>query len=89
MPATQDAKADPLVWAGMLSLSEQIPVPREPCGPTLRHKLFTADAAGVAEGEVNVGAGVGGVGLDADGIVISCFQYIWDNRMISFMSRSW
>ena len=88
MPATQDAKADLLVWAGMLSLSEWIPIPREPCGPTLRHKLFTADAAGVAEGEVNDGAGVGGVGLDEDGIVITCFQYIWDNRMISFMSDS-
>ena len=32
------------------------PVPREPCGPPLRHKLFTADTAGVADG-----AGVGGV----------------------------
>ena len=37
------------------------PVPREPCGPPLRHKLFTADTAGVADGEVNDGAGVGGV----------------------------
>ena len=41
---------------------------------SLHHKLFTADAAGVAEGEVNDGAGVGGVGLDEEGIVISCFQ---------------
>ena len=30
---------------------------------------------------MNDGAGVGGVGLDEEGLVISCFQYIWDNRM--------
>ena len=88
MPSTNEARADLFVWAGMLSQSEWIPVPREPCGPTLRHKLFTADAAGVAEGEVNDGAGVGGVGLDEEGLVISCFQYIWDNRMISFLKDS-
>ena len=81
MPSTNEARADLFVRAGMLSQSEWIPVPREPCRPTLRHKLFTADAAGVAEGEVNDGAGVGGVGLDEEGLVISCFQYIWDNRM--------
>ena len=87
-PAPEAAKADLLVWAGMLSLSEWLPVPREPCGPPLRHKLFTADAAGVADGEVNEGAGVGGVGLDEDGVIISCFQVIWDNDMISYKKDS-
>ena len=86
--APEAAQADLLVWAGMLSTSEWLPVPREPGGPTLRHKLFTADAAGVAEGEVNDGAGVGGVGLDEDGMIITCFQYIWNNDMICFMKDS-
>ena len=86
--AHPEAKNDLLVWAGMLSSSTWLPVPREPCGPTLRHKLFTADAAGVADGEVNDGAGVGGVGLDEEGRIISCFQYIWDNNMISVKKDS-
>ena len=83
--APEAAQTDLLVWAGMLSTSEWLPVPREPGGLTLRHKLLTADAAGVVEGEVNDGAGVGGVGLDEDGMIITCFQYFRNNDMICFM----
>ena len=87
-PAPESTRSDLLVWAGMLSLSEWLPVPREPCGPPLRYKLFTADAAGVADGKVNDGAGVGGVGLDEDGVIISCFQVLWDDDMINFKKDS-
>jgi hypothetical protein len=80
---TADAKSDLLVWAGMLSMSDLLPIPREPSGPPLRFIHLSSDAAGVAEGEENTGAGVGGVGLDGEGRIMSCFQHIWDHEMIT------
>jgi len=50
---TADAKSDLLVWAGMLSMSDLLPIPREPSGPPLRFIHLSSDAAGVAEGEEN------------------------------------
>ena len=42
----------------------------------------------MADGKVNDGAGVGGVGLDEDGVIILCFQVLWDNDMINFKKDS-
>jgi len=82
---TGQAKNDLWVWAGMLSLSDRLPIPPETSGPPLRHLHFVSDAAGVAEGETNKGTGVGGIGMDEEGVPICCFQEFWDDNMISVM----
>ena len=37
---------------------------------------------------MNDGAGVRGVGLDEDRVIISCFQVLWDDNMINFKKDS-
>ena len=85
---TPQARKDLLVWAGMLSMSDHLPIPREPSAPPLQFIHLSSDAAGVAEGEENSGAGVGGIGLDREGRIMSCFQFIWDNEMITVKKDS-
>ena len=77
------AKADLWVWAGMLTQSDRLPIPFSSPDPPLRYIHLTSDAAGVPEGEENEGAGVGGIGLDEEGIPICCFQEFWGESMIT------
>ena len=79
---SEAARVDLLTWAGMLSDNCRFPIPREPTAPPLRHIHLSTDAAGVAEGEKNEGAGVGGVALDEEGEILFCYQHLWDKEMI-------
>lgn len=74
---------DLLTWAKMVSCASRLPIPSELGSPPLRYLHFTSDAAGVAENEENKGTGVGGIGLDEEGIIICCFQEFWEDKMIT------
>lgn len=76
------AKDDLWVWAGMLSLSERLPILLVSDAPKLSFLEFTSDAAGRSE-DRSYKPGVGGIGFDETGEIILAFQHIWDDLMIN------
>jgi len=77
------AKRDLKVWAGLLVREEFLPIPREPVrSPTLYHKTFASDAAGVPDDNDFDHQAVAGIGLDEVGELILAFRHEWDQRMI-------
>ena len=80
---SKEAVKELWVWAGMLIKSERYPIPNEAGAPPLRAVHISSDAAGDPEGKGGRGAGIGGVGLNEEGEVNMCFQYLWKEEMIT------
>ena len=80
------SKSDLKVWAGcVLDTENTLPICTEPSAPTLSHKVFTSDAAGMADSmERPVRPAVATVGLDEEGRVMFAFRRFWDRDMIEF-----
>lgn len=60
----QNTKADLLIWLGfLLDKDVWLPIPSEPCGPPIAHKMFILDAAGLSVDGVFGFPGVASVGF--------------------------
>jgi hypothetical protein len=75
-----------LIWRNCVIANKNwFPIPPRPSAPTIRHKLFVSDAAGVPVlDEFQSNVGVGGVGFDEDGCIINAYQFWWDKEFIAW-----
>jgi hypothetical protein len=56
--------------------------------PPIQHRCFISDAAGIADLQCfNGNEGVGGVGFDEEGRIISAYQLFWQESFISFLDE--
>jgi hypothetical protein len=86
---SDQAKKDLLIWAACIKDSAYgLPIPKEPTLPSINHFSFVSDAAGVPDlNNFKKDAGVGGVGFDKDGAIISAFQFIWEKEFFEFVDE--
>ena len=82
---SSQSKKDLLIWVGMLTDPDcWLPIPHEPCAPTIFHKEFFSDAAGCAlDDKVSSGPGAACIGFDEDGCFCFAKRISWDRDMIS------
>jgi hypothetical protein len=79
-------KQDLLVWAACIMDSvEGLPICNYYYAPPLTYKSLASDAAGVPfTGLYKGGVGVGCIGFDEQGVVISAFQFFWSKNFVSW-----
>ena len=78
-PIPDEVRSDLQVWAWFLhDNSRWMPICPKPSHPPLRHKVFTSDAAGWSEDDLESAVGFGCVGLDEYGELILANQTLWD-----------
>jgi hypothetical protein len=75
------------LWSNcVMSNQSWFPIPAEPSGPTIQHKMFISDAAGVPDLEsFKSKVGVGGLGFDEEGCIVNAFQFFWEKSFVSFL----
>jgi hypothetical protein len=74
------------VWAAcMIDNKLGFPIPARPSEPPVFSNIFVSDAAGVPNVEKFAGnEGVGGIGFDYEGHIISAYQYFWSEKLIQY-----
>jgi hypothetical protein len=56
--------------------------------PPVQRKVFISDAAGLPDGKMFSGnEGVGGIGFDEEGHIVSAFQFIWPEKFLNAVDR--
>jgi hypothetical protein len=86
---SKQAKDDLFVWAScIIDNVNWFPIPVRPSLPPIQHRVFVSDAAGLPEGKkFTSNEGVGGIGFDEEGCIISAFQVIWQEKFINFIDN--
>lgn len=81
---TSAAKDDLYVWWAVISAAVKgLPIASEMSAPTLRHKTFTSDAAGMSSNSRKIGkVGAGCIGLDEMGRLCLATQIWWNSQTL-------
>jgi hypothetical protein len=86
---TDEALYELKVWANCIFDNVlSLPIPSRPSPPPVQHRCFISDAAGVSDLQnFSNNEGVGGVGFDEEGKIISAYQVLWNESFISFVDN--
>jgi hypothetical protein len=89
---TKNVEFELNVWANCISENADWfpipPPPPRPSAPTIRHKLFVSDEAGVLDiNNFKRNVGVGGVAFDEEGCFINAYQFFWETDFISWQDE--
>ena len=82
-PLSAEAKKDLYFWWAYLNKVDSFqPLAHSPEAPPLQYKCFTTDAAGWKADGSSLEVGLGGVGLNEEGIVIYASQVLWNSEEV-------